>query len=44
MTEIEPEIEPHRILDDVGWKSMPFIGGSANVHVGMVAQPQLIWL
>ena len=43
VTEIEPEIEPHRILDDIGWKSMSFIGGGTNVHAGIVAQRQLIW-
>jgi hypothetical protein len=42
MTEIESEIEPHRVLDDVGRKSMAFICWGAILHSHILAQQQSI--
>ena len=41
MTEIETELEPHSVLNDVGWESMAFIGVSASIHSDILAQRQL---
>ena len=43
MAEIESEIEPHRVRDDIGRESMAFICRSASIHSHILAQRQLIW-
>ena len=43
VTKIESEIEPHRVLDDIGWESMAFICGGASIHSPILAQGQLTW-
>jgi hypothetical protein len=41
--EIESEIEPHRVLDDIGRESMTLICEGASLHSRILAQRQLIW-
>jgi hypothetical protein len=45
MAEIESEIEPHRVRDDIGRESMAFIyvGGGTSIYSRILAQRQLIW-
>ena len=43
MTEIEPEVEPHRVLNDVGRESMAFMGVGASIHSRILAQRRFIW-
>jgi hypothetical protein len=43
VTEIEPEVEPHRILDDVRREPMAFICVGASIHSRILTQRQLSW-
>ncbi|MFT5391144.1 MAG: hypothetical protein ACI8PT_001336 [Gammaproteobacteria bacterium] len=42
ITEIETEVEPHRVLNDVGREPMALIRVGARIHSRILAQRQLI--
>ena len=43
VTEIESEIQPHRVLNDLGRKSVAFVKAGLFIHPPIVAQTRLIW-
>lgn len=43
MTEIEPVVQPYRVLNDVRRKSVTFVRMGGCVHSPIVAQRELTW-